>query len=47
MLNNPFFDILRDSDEFKVALQKPKGIYDENFEKVWRDISVNYITQLY
>ncbi len=33
MLSNPFFDILRDSEEFQVALQKAKEIYEQNLIK--------------
>ena len=33
MLHNPFFDILRDTEEFKVALEKAKEIYEQNLLK--------------
>ncbi len=33
MLHNPVFYILRDTEEFKVALQKAKEIYEENLRK--------------
>jgi len=33
MLNNPCFAILRDSEDFKVALQKAKEMYEENLIK--------------
>ena len=33
MLHNPFFDILRDRDEFRESLQKAKEIYEENLMK--------------
>ena len=33
MLHNPFFDILRDRDEFRASLQKAKQIYEENLLK--------------
>ncbi len=33
MLHNSFFDMLRDTKEFKVALQKAKEIYEENLLK--------------
>ena len=33
MLNNPFFDNLRDSGQFKVALMEAKGIYEDNLAK--------------
>jgi len=33
MLNNPFFDILRDTAEFEVALREAKKIYEENLLK--------------
>jgi len=33
MLHNPFFDNLHDTEEFKVALQKAKEIYEQNLKK--------------
>jgi tetratricopeptide (TPR) repeat protein len=33
MLHNPVFDILRDTEEFRTALQKAKEIYEENLRK--------------
>ncbi len=33
MLHNPVFYILRDTEEFKVALQKAKEIYEQNLLK--------------
>ena len=33
MLHNSVFDILRDTEDFKVALQKAKEIYEENLLK--------------
>ncbi len=33
MLHHPYFEILRDTDEFKAALQKAKKIYEENLKK--------------
>ncbi len=33
MLHNPFFDNLRDRDEFRASLQKAKEIYEENLLK--------------
>jgi len=38
MINNPFFDILRETDEFKAVLQKAKELYEGNLIK-YRDIS--------
>ncbi len=33
MLHHPYFEILRDTDEFKAALPKAKKIYEENLKK--------------
>ncbi|MFQ5772025.1 MAG: tetratricopeptide repeat protein, partial [bacterium] len=33
MLHHPYFEILRDTDEFKAALQKAKEIYEEDLKK--------------
>ncbi len=37
MLHHPYFEILRDTDEFKTALQKAKEIYEENL-KMYQEV---------
>jgi TolB-like protein/Tfp pilus assembly protein PilF len=37
MLNNPIFDALRDTEQFKIALQKANDVYQENLNR-YREI---------